>query len=240
MTWSHENPRLFWLEKLPRRPLCDVPWVGRSIIMSTGEVNFCCYSPVFVGNVREQPLEEIWNGSRMQQIRAALAKQQFPEECRTPTCPLWRGDRESFLLDRMRGYTHSGRGPSEWVRAARAGLTGSLLEARSGSPPRLRLLLERNGLKHGERCPLFVTVAKVGEAPLFFPEATLFPTPWPTKVCFPGSHGATQVDLSRDVDWSKFAPGPYRVDVALFEPNALPTDPSQCAWYRTAAFTLER
>ena len=71
-----------WLENLPPRPLCDIPWLGRAVVLSSGDVNFCCSSDAVVGNVNKEPLEEIWRGATMQGIRRSLAAQVLPPQCR--------------------------------------------------------------------------------------------------------------------------------------------------------------
>ncbi len=68
---------------------CEFPWVG---VMITGEgnVNACCMPGSVVGNLNEQPLEEIWNGERMRGFRAQVNTPDPPKPC--DACGVYRHD----------------------------------------------------------------------------------------------------------------------------------------------------
>src|SRR5215470_8503674 len=92
-----------WIDAKSKQPLCDVPWLGTSVVLSNGNVNFCCFSDAIVGNVNEQTFEQIWNGARMRDVRRALSEQRLPAECQSTSCPIFRGDTAHYLIDRMNG-----------------------------------------------------------------------------------------------------------------------------------------
>ncbi|MCI0558822.1 MAG: SPASM domain-containing protein [Nitrososphaera sp.] len=101
---SQKNPNeVIWIEGQPHRPLCDVPWLGTSVVLSDGNVNFCCFSSAVVGNVNTESFEQVWNGSVMRGIRQALSEQQLPPQCQSPSCPIFRGDDLHYIFERMEG-----------------------------------------------------------------------------------------------------------------------------------------
>ena len=62
---------------------CRQPWRQLAILWN-GDVIPCCYDydgKLVVGNVREETLLEIFNGKRLQQLRANHAQQHFPDPC---------------------------------------------------------------------------------------------------------------------------------------------------------------
>jgi radical SAM protein with 4Fe4S-binding SPASM domain len=84
---------------------CHYLWQGPIYIQENGDVFACCHAWTAqpLGNVREEPLERIWNSERMQAMRAAHVRgdvSAFPECCNCmaarPRLPLIIG---SFLVD---------------------------------------------------------------------------------------------------------------------------------------------
>ena len=73
---------------------CERPWT-LTYITANGNVLPCCISPwvvsdypaLVLGNVFEQPIAEIWNGTRYQRFRAAFESDEPPEACRG--CGRW-------------------------------------------------------------------------------------------------------------------------------------------------------
>jgi radical SAM protein with 4Fe4S-binding SPASM domain len=67
---------------------CRRPW-SLMYVTANGNVLPCCIAPftgahyegIVLGNVFEQSVEEIWNGQRYQQWRAAMLSEQPPEAC---------------------------------------------------------------------------------------------------------------------------------------------------------------
>lgn len=92
----------------PRRNPCHFLWQGPPYIDETGDVYPCCYmwdtSPL--GNVREDPLQRIWNNKEMQALRAAhvagrLEKYPLCRSCLAPR-PRRAAITGSFLIDPRR------------------------------------------------------------------------------------------------------------------------------------------
>lgn len=103
MTATANPHRPIWINTQSRRPLCDVPWFGTVVVLSDGSVNFCCYSSAVVGNVNKESFQEIWNGTVMSEIRQELSEQRLPPQCRSASCPFYRGDERNYIFDRMEG-----------------------------------------------------------------------------------------------------------------------------------------
>jgi radical SAM protein with 4Fe4S-binding SPASM domain len=67
---------------------CRRPW-SLMYVTANGNVLPCCIAPftgahydgIILGNIFEQTAEEIWNGQRYQQWRAAMRSEQPPEAC---------------------------------------------------------------------------------------------------------------------------------------------------------------
>ena len=43
MTTSELPLSVLWIDPEAKVPLCDVPWHGKSVVLSTGVVHFCCF-----------------------------------------------------------------------------------------------------------------------------------------------------------------------------------------------------
>ena len=228
-----------WIEKLPRRPLCDVPWLGRSVILSDGRVNFCCFSDAVVGNVNETPLLEIWRGPKMRAIREALTRQRFPPECQSHSCPLYRGDEHTYLLDRMDGrfrpfLSHSDD-PHAAVRAELAGSRLAFERERAGPGERLVATLTLEFTGHWIAGDLFAAVTMPGGAIRFLPDFCDYPFPLWRYVELAGPRGTvTRPVIDRVVDGS-IAPGRYELCVALVAPDGNPNVANNCFWSARAA-----
>lgn len=63
---------------------CRELWRGALIVLWDGRVTVCCVDSeglLEVGDAREQPLSEVWNGERMRSLRQAHAESRFPSLC---------------------------------------------------------------------------------------------------------------------------------------------------------------
>ena len=61
-------------------PICTRPWT--TIFISwNGEVRTCCGSHFVFGNLRTQPIEEIWNGPKFQSYRKQFINGEIPPSC---------------------------------------------------------------------------------------------------------------------------------------------------------------
>ncbi len=145
MTPPADPAQLPWLRNIPPLPLCDVPWFGNLVVLATGEVNFCCFSPASIGNLNEQPFDELWNGPVMRRIRRSLAQQEFPPECRSISCPIYRGDPHHHIKARTEGSL-MGNDPSQEQRRqlVREGLRESQILAQLDQDT-IRLRIQYSG-----------------------------------------------------------------------------------------------
>ena len=213
-----------WLIK--GRPLCDVPWYGIAPIKSTGDVHFCCYSDAMVGNIHQNTFMEIWNGSEMQEIRAALANQIIPKQCQKSSCPIYRNDPASHLLYRMDGTI-----PGAEIKSA------DLSEHLSQSLVRIFRRDESNFLelvlKSSASVPaadLFVcAISKENSKIRFLPQQFNFPTPY-AKLPEGAYDLRIEDELPEDVE---------NVFVALFKENEDPNILHHCRFVMSASRQLE-
>jgi hypothetical protein len=223
MNAEEPGTRLPWIGQAPRQPLCDVPWFGNFVIIGNGEANFCCFSPVSVGNVNQQPFDEIWNGPTMRRIRRTLADQQFPPECQTVSCPIYRADEHHFIRARMEGSyvpTTPGEGRHREVKQAMAeGLSCS--PANEGGP---RLLVRYRGpLVYGD---LYACLVRTGEPIAFLPTMDSFPLPFAVGQSFSAEEDEREIVLPTLPE----ADSATSIVVAIFESGSRPTIPENCFW----------
>lgn len=235
-------PRVTWIERLPRRPLCDVPWFGRAVVLSNGAVNFCCFSESVVGNVNEALLATIWQAAPMQRIREALVKQRFPKECQSNSCPIFRGDERSYLYDRMDGSHAAGvgtpKGPHVATRAAlaRSRLVASHTRVGPGERIVLRAVFESD--LEWLDADLFVGIAMPDGTISFLPEWSAFPMPLIRRLVLCAKEGPrelTLLDLPID---GAVAAGAYEICAALFVRDASAATIGNCYWAGSVRVTV--
>ena len=83
-----------------KRYFCNEPWLGVLGIETDLDVTFCpCYIKLRLGNLREQPLEELWNAAPLVEIRASFQRGQLPTACQGQLCAPALGA-ESSLTER--------------------------------------------------------------------------------------------------------------------------------------------
>jgi hypothetical protein len=227
------NP-IFWIRDRPRRPLCDVPWIGTAVVLSDGRVHFCCFSNAVVGNVHEQPFE--------QAIRRALSEQRMPPECQSAWCPIYRGDEVHYLFERMDGR-HGPKitGREDPHAPIRERLEGSTLVlnrdvARPGDRLEARLELRVRG--EGLTADLFAAIAAADSRLCFLPKAEAYAVPFDTAVFLQEERPLTLELWQSDVDGS-FAPGQHTLCAALFECGSNPNLLSNCYWSDSRTFRIE-
>lgn len=216
-----------WIDAAVRRPRCIVPWVGYVPILSSGAVFYCCESPAVVGNVNETPFEEIWNNATMQRIRATLSNGELPPECRTPDCPIHRGDEIDWLLDRIQGANRAAKAGTDPHRTIRERLDGGIsIDDRCGRPCFV-LSLRLQG--EPVAADLFVHLRCDGEAAFFAPERTPFPTPW------------GRISAVASMRFELWTPAPPMRDVtitaALFAAASDPNLATNCYWLTSHRWT---
>ena len=62
---------------------CTAPWEAFHVLYD-GKVKCCCWSKVVVGNIGQQRIADIWNGSELARVREYMARDQLE-----PICPDW-------------------------------------------------------------------------------------------------------------------------------------------------------
>ena len=66
---------------LKHKSLCPLPFAG-AIVNPDGSVQCCSVSKEYLGNVKDQPLEEILkNNTKLKQIRRDMLDNKFPYNC---------------------------------------------------------------------------------------------------------------------------------------------------------------
>jgi hypothetical protein len=240
MSDSKTLHRIPWLEGLPKRPLCDVPWMGNTVVLANGDVNFCCFSDAVVGNVRHTPLQEIWNNEAMRRIRRGLRDQVLPPECQSTSCPIFRGDQNHVILTRMDGaYREQLTGTADPHSGIRAGFGGScirLVPPASGAGPAIELELCYEG---GAVCAdIYLAICREGRSARFLPRLEEVPFPYRVGLRLPS-------DLPFSLRWPEagdladWKPGRYDVCGAVFESGSHPSIASNCYWSTTTTLFVE-
>ena len=217
-----------WLENLPLRPLCDIPWLGRAVVLSSGDVNFCCSSDAVVGNVNKEPLEEIWRGATMQGIRRSLAAQVLPPQCRTSSCPIHRGDVATYLHQRMDGLVpdHALQRRESLRRELVATRWECGATVRAGERVAVRVGLP--ALTQGQEVDVFLAFSAPDGALCFAPDGTDYPLPALRKEYAGGSERCLELPA---FEWPRgLATGSWTVCVALFVFDSSPAAIANCLW----------
>jgi radical SAM protein with 4Fe4S-binding SPASM domain len=62
------------------KPQCIIPWVYLEIFPE-GTVTPCCANILTLGDIKTTPLEEIWNGEKMNRFRRSLFAKNLPSSC---------------------------------------------------------------------------------------------------------------------------------------------------------------
>lgn len=230
---------ILWLEDLPPRPLCDVPWMGNTVVRADGQVSLCCFSSAKVGNVNDTPLREIWNNDQMRRIRRSLRDQTLPPECRSPSCPIYRGDQNHFILTRMDGwYREQATGTADPLMAIRQGFVGSGMQTlpggQSAASPGIEFVLRYAGTS--VCVDVYLAIRGTDRLVRFLPRLESVPLPYRV-----GLH--LSEDESFAVPWHPqggpaMPPGIYEVCIAVFGSGSHPTIPSNCYWNATVTCEL--
>jgi len=70
---------------------CVFPWHW-SVITTQGEVMPCSHGSRPVGHLGDNSLDEIWNGDRMQDLRASILRGEVHSLCESSGCPYQQDD----------------------------------------------------------------------------------------------------------------------------------------------------
>jgi MoaA/NifB/PqqE/SkfB family radical SAM enzyme len=72
----------------PAHTFCNEPWLGVVAVQVNQDVTFCpCYMKLRLGNLDEQPLEELWNAPALVEIRKDFRAGRLPAACSGELCP---------------------------------------------------------------------------------------------------------------------------------------------------------
>ena len=235
-------PSPAWIDGLPRRPLCDVPWLGRSVILSDGAVNFCCFSDATVGNVHDQPLQKIWRGPKMRAIRESLVRQRLPPQCESTSCPIYRGDAHTYLIERMDGWFRRERtGTDDPQAAQRARLQASRLDVSSPRIGRGEAIEVRASLECSRDrviADLFVCVTFPDRRLRFLPDLTEYPLPLARRLELAPWLGTVVLECLHRTNDRSLPRGAYEMCAGLFALNSNPALLSNCYWTTRVSFEL--
>jgi radical SAM protein with 4Fe4S-binding SPASM domain len=235
------EPLVSWIRDQPKRPICDVPWLGGSVVLSNGDVYFCCFSGTKVGNVNETSFQDIWNGGTMQGIRQALIEGQLPTECRSGSCPIYRRDDRHYVVERMNSphmppQADGTRQLDDVIRETRASLSTVRLQLSKGcSAQSLQLSLRLDMATPDLVADLFVAIDGPTGNRRFLPDH-LFAVPYAAEVDCSRTL-AIELDTHGLGDFME-SPGLYRLCAALFEPRSNPNILANCYWSAMESFRL--
>jgi hypothetical protein len=224
---------VIWIESLAKQPLCDVPWLGTSVVLSDGRINFCCFSNAVAGNVNEESFEDIWNGSVMQRVRYALSEQRLPPECQSASCPVYRGDDLHYIFDRMKGPYRfeltKTQDPHAGIRGRFQGSELRVTRRDVGAGERLEVDIVFYYRGKPMTADLFVCVRYPDRTLRFLPTLEKYAVPFMT-VEFVAAPGPLEVGVfERPLDSFK-STGDYEICAALFEANSNPNLLTNCYW----------
>ena len=231
MNRQRRDPEMFWVDQLSERPLCDVPWLGNSVVLSNGDVNFCCFSDAVAGNVNQASFEQIWNGRGMQRIRSELIAQRLPAECRTASCPIHRGDTKDIIHQRMEGALArmlSGAPDPATVRERLCDVQLQAFVHRRGKETVLRLSLAFGYCGDPLTADLFAGVRCADGLVRFLPNQEEYPVPFACALPLQVG-GETSWELPLGVDAASGV-HEYALCIAMFEKDSNPNLPSNCYW----------
>jgi hypothetical protein len=224
---SAANPNcVAWIPDTPQ-PLCPVPWAGTSVVLADGNVNFCCCSSAVVGNVNQQSFEEIWNGPIMRDIRRALIAQVFPPECRSQSCPIYRGDEFTFIDSEFDPYGFHNTGTHDPHALIRERLCGTGLRYNGDAS---ECLLEVRYQGEPLRADIFAAVQDSAGVFRFLPSFDEFAVPMESEVMLQEDHSPLRFQLQLPTCSAR------RISVALFVSGSNPNLLSNCYWSETENF----
>jgi hypothetical protein len=225
--------KIIWIEAQPQRPLCDVPWIGNSIILDDGRVHFCCFSYYTPGNVNEKSFEDIWNGSIMQGIRQALSEQRLPPECQAAKCPIYRGDDSDYIIERMEGsYSYKVTKKHDPHRCVRELFHGSKLQVNHEEVligDILKVSLEFHYLGDSIVADLFVGIRYPDGVVRFLPNYEEYAVPFRTNCEFNKEQNSREFKVFEQTV-NSLPSGCYQICSALFVNYSNPNLISNCYW----------
>ena len=225
-----------WIHPSSPRPLCDVPWMGNSVVLADGSVNFCCFSSAVVGNVNQHSFEEIWRGNTMQRIRRALISQKLPAECQSTSCPIFRRDDTHYIRDRMEGSnSFRSTGTHDPHKEKRESLKHSAITIppQSAGEPRA-ITIDFHNAGPAFYADLFVALTLPSGAVAFLPDYEPYAVPLQSGIEIRQHETPFILPLGEGKGHS----GECTVCAGLFQPHTDPNLLSNCYWSASATFML--
>jgi len=228
-----------WIDEKSKQPLCDVPWLGTSVVLSNGNVNFCCFSDAIVGNVNEETFEQIWNGARMRDVRRALSEQRLPAECQSTSCPIFRGDTAHYLIDRMNGNDPArDRIEPSMVKECLRGSALSLSSDTVDFAETLEIAINLRWRGAPLLADLFIAVRRDDGLCLFLPDYDDYAVPFATDVELSEAGGPLRIEVQAHTKFIK-NPCAFKVCAALFRTGSNPHLVANCYWSQTNVVTAK-
>ena len=75
-----------------RTYFCSEPWTGIFSVRTNRDVIFCpCYLQLKIGNLSDSSMQDIWNSSKLVELRKSFRKGKLPEKCSQQLCAVARG-----------------------------------------------------------------------------------------------------------------------------------------------------
>lgn len=220
---------LLWLDDLPRRPLCLVPWNGQVIVYANGNVEFCCYTTTIIGNVHERPVEELLRGPLMTRVRETLIAQEYPPECRTLSCPLYNNHDYPYMIEQIEGtYSPRLRGTDDPHAAVREALAGTHLDVEVAADScRMTLRIAYQGP------PIVADLFAAFRLPdghvRFLPDLEAMGVPAELGLPLTADESLNVTVFEGPLP-AGGTPQNYEVCAALFVSGTFPTQPAHCYW----------
>jgi hypothetical protein len=214
--------------------------MGNTVVLANGDVNFCCFSDTVVGNVNDTPFKEIWNNDTMRRIRSGLRDQELPQECRSTSCPIFRGDDNHIILTRMDGaYREQLTGTADPHGEKRLRFAGSCVRQRGGASSDGGSAIDFELDYEGDFVcvDLYLAVRGEDQSVRFLPRLETVPVPYRAGMRLPS-------DLPFSVHWPKerdpatLQPGKYDLCAAAFESGSHPNIASNCYWFTTTTLLV--
>ena len=227
---------VFWMDSTAPSPVCDVPWVGRTIIEPTGGLRFCCFSSGIVGNINTHSFEELWNGKEMRRIRQELVDQRLPIECQTAACPIYRGDKFNYIVRRLDELQI----PKDFTQLVRSNLDGTLRIHSSKASGRyaIDIEIELNPFDIICTADLVLGVRSPDGRQVFWPDFDEFPVPMYPGLPLESRSHIRLKPVTGDTEHFDQR-GVYEVSAALFHLNSDLNFLANCYWSDSVTITLE-
>jgi MoaA/NifB/PqqE/SkfB family radical SAM enzyme len=80
----------------PGHRFCMAPWTV-AVILGSGDVQVCCTPKTKIGSLREQTMEQLWNGDAYKAFRAAVNSDKSPACCNSCAMSRRPGNIQSYL-----------------------------------------------------------------------------------------------------------------------------------------------